>query len=273
MIKNTLTLLALFLTLSHVWAQATPPKSIALSEFRGHQITEVQLELFTNQLRTALVQQGHFSVVERERVDLVLQEQGFSQSGSTQEAIKLGALLKVDYILTGSFAQSSGRFYATVDLVNTQTGQIEHSTKVQGKSGQEDFIHHKIDLLARKIADPNYTLIFSPLKTAAWIGSGIALAQLGIGFYFENQAQASFREFENNPNNANLSTLRDQQNYRNYAYAGALAFATTSLILWFWPDSPSPHSPQPTTALNVYFEPSLINSRGDTWQIQWKGRF
>lgn len=98
MTKNTLILLTLCLTLSQVWAQVSSPKSIALSEFRGHQITEVQLELFTNQLRTALVQQGHFSVVERDRVDLVLQEQGFSQSGSTQEAIELGTLLKVDYI-------------------------------------------------------------------------------------------------------------------------------------------------------------------------------
>lgn len=213
-------------------------KTIAIYPFEGHQLSTEQVNLYTSQLRSQLVQGNHFQIVERNRIEAIMQEQGFSASGSTQEAIEMGKLLKVDYILTGSFALSSGRYYATAELIHTQTGQIERSIRVEGKSGEPHFIAHKLPLLARKIENPQLVLKYPPLKSAAWIGSGLSALSLGLGLYFEAQAQSQLQDFKQDPTSSGRDEIRDSQNYRDYAYYTAGTLAISSLVLWFWPQDP-----------------------------------
>jgi len=56
---------------------------------------------------TALVESGNFVVIERQKVNSLLAEQGFGQSGkvTTQTAAKIGKLLGVQIIITGSVTQ------------------------------------------------------------------------------------------------------------------------------------------------------------------------
>ncbi|MBN2135174.1 MAG: hypothetical protein JW737_05550 [Acidobacteria bacterium] len=58
-------------------------------------------------LVTALVESGNFSVIERQKIDMLLAEQGFGESGrvTPQSAAKIGKLLGVQIIITGSVTQ------------------------------------------------------------------------------------------------------------------------------------------------------------------------
>jgi len=96
-----------------------------------------------DELTTQLVKTGEFSVVERQQIDAVLSEQKLGMSGvvDAATAAKIGKLLGVQAVVTGSITQFSldsksagiGRFAATYTeaesvldarLVNTTTGEI-----------------------------------------------------------------------------------------------------------------------------------------------------
>lgn len=220
---------------------ARQSKSLALYGFQAHGLTKAQVDVFTKQLSASLAASGHFRVLESQRMEDVLQEQGFSSSGSTDEAIEIGRRLKVDYILTGSFAKSSGRFYGTAELINTQTAQVEHRSRVGGNSGEAVFINQNIPTLARKIEETGFIFIYPPLKTAAWVTSGVSLLALGAGLFFESQAQSSFSDFRADPNQRTLAGVERWQVRRDFAYATAGSLALGALVLWFWPEKDSTH--------------------------------
>ena len=92
---------------------------------------------------TALMESGRFSVIERDRVNAMLAEQNFGASGrvTAQTAAKIGKMLGVDLMLTGSVSQFSisrtgggigrigvsvtkGKVVLQARLVNTTTGEI-----------------------------------------------------------------------------------------------------------------------------------------------------
>ena len=92
---------------------------------------------------TALMESGQFSKIERDRVQALIAEQNFGASGrvTPQTAAKIGQLLGVDLMLTGSVSQFSisrtgggirgvsvgvttGKVVLQARLVNTTTGEI-----------------------------------------------------------------------------------------------------------------------------------------------------
>lgn len=226
----------LLISTSHVLAQNTKT-SIAIYPFESSNLSAAQAEIYTGQLRSLLVESNHFNIIERSRMNLVLQEQGFTQSGSTQEAIELGKILNVEYILTGNFALNTGRTYATAELINTKTSQVERSARIQSEEGDHDFINNQLPILVRKIENPGFQPTLSKTKSLAWILSGGAFLSGGLGMYFESQAQSSLLDFEKQPSYQKLSELDDYQNYRDISYYTAAAIATSALVLWFWPEA------------------------------------
>jgi len=92
---------------------------------------------------TALMESGQFSIIERDKVQALMAEQNFGASGrvTPQTAAKIGQLLGVDLMLTGSVSQFSisrtgggirgvsvgvttGKVVLQARLVNTTTGEI-----------------------------------------------------------------------------------------------------------------------------------------------------
>lgn len=105
----------------------------------GERLGEAAADVFV----TELLQSGKFSVIEREKLNAVLAEQGLGASGAVtpQTAAQIGKLLGVQYILTGSVTQFSisdvgggfrslgasvttGKVVLDARLVNTTTGEI-----------------------------------------------------------------------------------------------------------------------------------------------------
>lgn len=92
---------------------------------------------------TAMMESGQFSMIERDKVQAIMAEQNFGASGrvTPQTAAKIGQLLGVDLMLTGSVSQFSisrtgggirgvsvgvttGKVVLQARLVNTTTGEI-----------------------------------------------------------------------------------------------------------------------------------------------------
>ncbi|UCC40652.1 MAG: hypothetical protein JSV96_04180 [Candidatus Aminicenantes bacterium] len=114
----------------------------------GDRLGEAAADVFV----TALVETGKFSMIERERVNEILKEQDFGASGAVtaQTAAKVGKMLGVDLILTGSVSQFSvsktggairrigvgvttGKVVLQARLVNTTTGEIIIATEEENK--------------------------------------------------------------------------------------------------------------------------------------------
>lgn len=102
-------------------------------------------------LTTELVNQGRFTVIEREMIDRIIEEQGFQTSGivNPEHVVEIGRIAGVDYLLTGSVTRFSvdtksagiGGFGASVTTaesaldvraVNTRTAEIVAAAQGEG---------------------------------------------------------------------------------------------------------------------------------------------
>jgi len=129
------------------------------SHWRNHK-HEVEFEvnaLFMNEL----VKSGKFTVIERQRLDDILKEQGLSLSGqvSAASAVQAGKLLGVDYMLTGRITKFGERQVGgqagwriamsakkktlegglSVRLINTTTGEIVFADEATGEDSNFKF--------------------------------------------------------------------------------------------------------------------------------------
>src|SRR4030042_5339882 len=78
--------------------------NIAVMELNGNGISQNELVGFSNRLRVELFNTDRFNVIERSKMDEILKEQGFQQTGcfNTECAIEAGKLIGVNKIVVGS---------------------------------------------------------------------------------------------------------------------------------------------------------------------------
>lgn len=147
-----------------VFAAASDKPRIAVIEFKNkaenqwwyHGGAEAAQDVFV----TELFKSGKFRVVEREQLDALMQEKNLSLSGDVDPAtaVKIGKLLGVNYILTGSVTEygvtekgartpglrrlpgvSVGKkeFVAAMNarLIDTSTGEIVWADEARGTEG------------------------------------------------------------------------------------------------------------------------------------------
>lgn len=102
-----------------------PRKVIAVTDFEVIRGREKELGRVTLEgLTSALIDSGHFIVVERSKLRTIMDELQLSLSGLTKEPPEkvLGKLFMADLILTGTLADISGVWDINLRLVNVRTG-------------------------------------------------------------------------------------------------------------------------------------------------------
>ena len=74
---------------------------------------------------------GKFNVIERDRVDLILKEQGFQQSGCTETEclVQIGKMINVGKIVTGSINRVGKIYSMNARMIDVQSGEIVRMTK------------------------------------------------------------------------------------------------------------------------------------------------
>jgi TolB-like protein len=116
-------------------------------DFQGKQVGEIVAEW----LITSLVRTGRFEVVERAQLQKILKEQQLGMTGmlSQETAAKVGELLGVKVIVTGSVIQIGNTYDVNARLINVDDGSILRAERIRGV-GLES-IERMMDSLADSI--------------------------------------------------------------------------------------------------------------------------
>lgn len=117
-------LLICFFTTAVVPVQAQ--NTMAILDFQALGIPQNDAVVLTSRLRSLLVQSGPYTVIEREQMIKILQEQDFQMTGCTSSecAVEVGQILSAQLILTGEIGKLSN--YVTLDarIIDVETSKI-----------------------------------------------------------------------------------------------------------------------------------------------------
>ncbi|MCD6450888.1 MAG: hypothetical protein J7L64_00775 [Acidobacteria bacterium] len=154
--RSIIPLILILIISSLLFAQGKAKVRIAVVNFEnkshwywwGDRLGEAAADVFV----TDLLDTGKFSVIEREKLETVLKEQNLGASGlvTPETAAKVGRLLGVQYILTGSITEfaisrtgggfrgfgvgvTTGKVVLNARLINTTTGEIELAAEAANK--------------------------------------------------------------------------------------------------------------------------------------------
>ena len=123
--RSTVSLLALALFTLNVSAQVAEGKqTVALLEFEGRGISQLEAKTLTDRLMSEMVNTDAVIMVERNQMDEILNEQGFQQSGCTSSecAAEVGALLGVQNMVSGSFGKLGNSYTIDAKMFSVETG-------------------------------------------------------------------------------------------------------------------------------------------------------
>jgi len=255
------------------WTQGTSGlPSVAVLAFKGDSsITPAQLDFITGKFTSELIATGAFRVLDRSRMDVILQEQGFQSSGACDSGecqVQIGQLLGVDNLVAGSMVRFGREFAFRIDYVDVGSGQIVNTVELAEKGALEDVYKTMSAQGARELArvvrgkDPTEQAKQTeqarnalPLqneakkqglswqrKTALALWTA-GLAGVGGGVYFNQRMISAGDDYDavfaqTNPslsdaNNA-YQDLQDARTARNASYGVAAGSVVLGALLWIW---------------------------------------
>ena len=120
--------------------QAKKP-NIAVLPFTGDKnVTTEQLGFITGEFTSQMVETNAFVVLDRNRVEDILKEQGFQQTGvcsGTDCRVKMGQMLGVDYLISGALVRFGPSFGFRIEYLDVASGQIVKTVSIE----QEGELH------------------------------------------------------------------------------------------------------------------------------------
>lgn len=198
------------LFLSALVLQATLPvtltaqgkETVAVLDFEGRGISQLEAQTLTDRLSSELAQTGAMILVERNQMNEILDEQGFQQSGCTSAecAAEVGALLGVQHMIAGSFGKIGNSYTIDAKMFSVETGQTEKTVSRTYK-GEIDGLITEIEILAWEImslalpaellaqkkagVQPALTAAPAEKKGSSWLlWTTLGLAGAGAAAYF-----------------------------------------------------------------------------------------
>lgn len=105
---------------------AQEKETIAVLNFEGLGVKSYEVQALTNRVRSMLAEIGHYEVVERGRMDEILDEQGFQQSGCTSEEciVEAGQMLGVKFMLAGSIGLVGSTYTIDMRIIDVESSKI-----------------------------------------------------------------------------------------------------------------------------------------------------
>jgi hypothetical protein len=153
---RSLSITLIFLLALVIQAGEQKRLSIAITEIEGRGLAEGEAVTLTDALRNYLINTGAFRVMERGKMDMILKEQGFQQSGAcTDEAclVEMGQLLGVEQMITGSVGKVGRTFSVNVRMINIATGEITRTLNKFYKGEIDGLLTKVIPEIAEEFAE------------------------------------------------------------------------------------------------------------------------
>ncbi len=138
----------------------------AVLELKGEGILASDARLISSRLRTHLFDTNKFIVVEREKMNEILTEQGFQMSGCTSDecAVEAGKLLGVKYIIAGDVGKIGNLYTISLRLIDVETARLERVITEDCECRIEEFLKTTIKTASNKIAGKTITKIEKTIK-------------------------------------------------------------------------------------------------------------
>ena len=167
-------LLVLFLPLN-LYGQDTR-ETVAILDFEGRGISQLEAQTLTDRFRTALAGAGILRLVERQMMEEVLQEQGFQQTGCTSDecAVEVGQLLGVQNMIGGAIGKVGNTFTIDMRMFSVQTGE-NIRTKNVSYAGAVDGLITEIEILAFQISGLEATDELLEIRKTGIVAAGSAV--------------------------------------------------------------------------------------------------
>jgi TolB-like protein len=159
---------------------------VAVLELDANGITQVEARALTDRLRYELVSIGKFEVMERDKMDNILAEQGFQKTGcvSSECMVQVGKLVGVKQIVGGSISKVGNLFTVQLRMIDVETGKILKTVVEDCECPIEDVMKKGINSASNKLVSEDKKedkKIESP-RLKPLLSSEISKIQIGIGY-------------------------------------------------------------------------------------------
>jgi len=107
-------------------------KNIAILNFQAKNTKIEYASIIQDKISSEFVSIGEYKVIERNKINNILQEQEFQLTGitDTKNAVQIGKLLNAQYLLDGSLSQLDEIYFLIINIINVETGEIEKSRNI-----------------------------------------------------------------------------------------------------------------------------------------------
>ena len=144
--------LANILLFSILTAFTTKNETIAVFDFIGNDINSNTARTLSDRLRIELVKYNFINVLERSRIDAILEEQAIQMSGCVDEClVEVGKLLGATSIITGSIGKVGDYYTINARKINATTGKLENAFGYDSKLGIESLLVNGMNEVAYQI--------------------------------------------------------------------------------------------------------------------------
>lgn len=129
--------------------------NVAVLDLDPTGITEKDARFLSDRLRTELFETGSFQVVEREKMEEILEEQGFQNTGCTSVecAVEIGQLLNVNRIIAGGIGKIEDIYSISLRMIDVQTGAIVRTATEDYEGKLSEVLTDVIPDVAERLAD------------------------------------------------------------------------------------------------------------------------
>ncbi len=86
-----------------------------------------EAESVTDMFSSVLQNTGRFTVIERNKLDAVLQEKGFQAAQNGEEAADAGKILSVKKMFSGSIGMLGEKYMINIKMIDVSTSKIEYA--------------------------------------------------------------------------------------------------------------------------------------------------
>jgi len=140
--KSSVLVFLIFLLAGTLYSQTMP--NVAVTPFSGdNNVTADQLEFITSKFSGELIKTNAFKVLDRGKMEFILKEQGFQQSGacnSSECKVQMGQLLGVDNMVAGKLVRFGGTYALHLEYIDVATGEISHTVDTEQR-GELEFVY------------------------------------------------------------------------------------------------------------------------------------
>jgi len=157
--NHILKLIVIFLVGIFLHSVSFAQTSIAVIDFEGKGVTNVEASALTDRLRTELFNIGGYKVVERGMMEEILGELGYQQTGCTSDEciVEVGKHLGVEQMVGGSISKVGKTYSVSARIVSVETREIIKTATYDYRGEIDDLLTSGMRNVALKLTGQKST--------------------------------------------------------------------------------------------------------------------